>query len=411
MSDTLYVRLPPGAVPGCPLEWVLLEAEGAPSASGTTAEAPLPSARRVVALVPGSEVSVASAELPTRSPAKALSLAPFALEEQLAGDIEDLHFAVGGVDDGGQSTFVICERAAMERWLEVLGAVGAAPAALVPDFLAVPENPGNTVLWLENGQLVVRHPGEWPLLLDAVPLEDALEIAGVLGREDPPHVLCYCTVQEAEKESIALGAVAARLSSWRAQVLVDGALAALAVSAHHAPPLNLLQGAYSARGASRGSLHRWRVPLALGIALLLVAALGEGLEWSRARAEARRLDGLIADAAHQAMPDVHKLVDPRRQVEARLAQSPGTAAGGGVMSALSALAAARSAVPSMEIGNLDYADGITNLQLQVSDAAALEQARTALIAQGLGVQVQTAPEAAGSAMAARLRLTPGGGAQ
>lgn len=406
MSDTLYLRLPPGATPGCALEWVLLEADGAVAAQGIAMETPLPVARRLVALVPGAEVSLATAELPTRSPTKALQLAPFALEEQLAGDIDDLHFAVGGLDEAGKASFVVCEHAAMERWLEVLQAVGGTPASIVPDFLAVPENPGHTVLWVENGQVVVRHPGEWPVLLDADPLEDALEIAGVLGRDHPPHVLCYCMPQDEAAQGIALGAVASRLASWRAQVLVDGALGTLAVSAHHGSPPNLLQGAYASRGTRRSALYRWRIPVALGLALLLVAAVDEGLAWSRARAEAKHLDGLIADAAHQAMPDVHKLVDARRQVEARLAQSPGSAApGGGLLAVMAALAATRETAPAMEIGNLNFDGDTTDLQLQVPDAATLEQAKSVLAAHGFAVQVQMVPGAAGPTMAARMRLT------
>ena len=173
MSETLFVRLPPGAEPGAALEWVLLDAAGAQldrgvhvgmaqqpavdtadgaltETEGASSPSLLPTGRRVVAFVPATEVSVAAVELPARSASKALQLAPFALEEQLAGDIEQLHFAVGEQEDSGKTPFVVCARAAMERWLAVLDAAGLSPAALVPDFLAVPANPGHTVLANRN---------------------------------------------------------------------------------------------------------------------------------------------------------------------------------------------------------------------------------------------------------------------
>ncbi len=432
MSETLFVRLPPGATPGCALEWVLLDASGARMAAGThrgnaaaaaaewvgdaaTAEVAaeatlpvepaLPLGHRLVAFVPASEVSIAAVELPARSASKALQLAPFALEEQLAGDIDELHFAAGPQEDSGKTPFIVCTRAAMERWLEVLQSAGLSPAAVVPDLLAVPANPGHTVLWLEAGQVTVRAPGQWPMLLDAEPLDAALELAGVLGAPAQPHLLVYAAEALPESTQVALEAVGAQVASLRTQELADGALAALAVSALHEPPVSLLQGAYVSRGASTGGLARWRVPLALAAALVALALGGQVLDLTRARAESKRLDGLIADVAHQAMPDVQKLVDPRRQVEAKLAQTKGRVGADPLMTTLAALAAARDATPTLELDNVTYYDGTADLQVKAADANALEQVRTGLESSGYTAQLQIMPGNASGPPAARMRLS------
>ena len=428
MSETLFVRLPPAAEPGAALEWVLLDAAGAQldrgvhvgmaqqpavdtadgaltETEGASSPSLLPTGRRVVAFVPATEVSVAAVELPARSASKALQLAPFALEEQLAGDIEQLHFAVGEQEDSGKTPFVVCARAAMERWLAVLDAAGLSPAALVPDFLAVPANPGHTVVWLEGRMVTIRPPGQWPMLLDAEPLEAALELAGVLGAAMPPHVLVYAAEPEQTVHAVVLEAVGAQVGSLRIQMLTDGPLAALAVSALHEPPLTLLQGAYASRGASTGRLARWRVPLALAATLAALAVGGQVVDLMRARAEGKRLDGLIADVAHQAMPDVQKLVDPRRQVEAKLAQAKGRSGADGLTATLSALAAARDTTPTMELDNVTYYDGTADLQVKAVDANALEQVRSGLAARGYTAQLQVMPGTEGGPAAARMRLS------
>ncbi len=428
MSETLFVRLPPGAEPGAALEWVLLDDAGARLDQGVhvglaqlpapdtsdgalasveveTAPSRLPLGRRVVAFVPATEVSVAAVELPARSASKALQLAPFALEEQLAGDIEQLHFAVGEQEDSGKTPFVVCARAAMERWLEVLQVAGLNPAALVPDFLAVPANPGHTVVWLEGRMVTIRPPGQWPMLLDAEPLEAALELAGVLGAAVPPHLLVYAAEPEHTTHAVVLESVGAQVGSLRMQLLTDGPLAALAVSALHEPPLTLLQGAYASRGASTGRLARWRVPLALAATLAALAVGGQVVDLLRARSEAKRLDGLIADVAHQAMPDVHKLVDPRRQVEAKLAQAKGRSGVHGLTATLAALAAARDTTPTMELDNVTYYDGTADLQIKAADATALEQVRSGLAARGYTAQLQVVPGTEGGPAAARMRLS------
>lgn len=434
MSETLFVRLPPGAEPGAALEWVLLDpagarldqgvhvgavqsiavdaTEGVPaSGEAESSLSLLPMGHRVVAFVPATEVSVAAVELPARSASKALQLAPFALEEQLAGDIEQLHFAVGAQEDSGKTPFVVCAREAMERWLAVLQAAGLSPAALVPDFLAVPANPGHTVVWLEGRMVTIRPPGQWPMVLDAEPLEAALELAGVLGAAMPPHLLVYAAEPEHATHAVALESIGAQVGSLRMQLLTDGPLAALAVSALHEPPLSLLQGAYASRGASTGRLARWRVPLALAATLVALAVGGQVVDLMRARAEAKRLDGLIADVAHQAMPDVHKLVDPRRQVEAKLAQAKGRSGADGLTATLAALAAARDTTPTMELDNVTYYDGTADLQVKAADANALEQVRTGLAARGYTAQLQAMPSGEGGPAAARMRLSREGAVQ
>ncbi len=409
MSDTLFIRFPTAATDSSPFEWVRLDDAGVREDGGVTAAGDLGSlaalggTTRVVVLVPAAEVSFASAELPTRNTSRALQLAPFALEEQLAGDIDTLHFAAGPVDEAGRTPFVVVARATMERWLELLQQAGLVAAALVPDLLAVPDNPGHTVLWLEGSQVVVRPPGQWPMALDADPLEAALDIAGVTGTAAPPHVLVYTTADDHGAAEVALGAIAAQVASLRVQLLVDGALPALARSALHAPPVSLLQGTYASRGGRGGTAKRWRVPMALAASLLVLGLASLLVDLTRAKTELRRLDALIADAAHQAMPEVKKLVDPRRQVEARLIAARAHGGATGLMAALSAVATMRAQTPSLELQGVNYTDGTTDLEVTATDVAALEQVRSGLSAAGFTAQLQAAGASA-NGTSGRLQL-------
>ncbi len=51
--------------------------------------------RHVCVLVPGTDVLLTEPELPAKAGAKLQQIVPYALEEQLAEDIDDLHFAIG----------------------------------------------------------------------------------------------------------------------------------------------------------------------------------------------------------------------------------------------------------------------------------------------------------------------------
>src|SRR5450755_1448661 len=67
----------------------------APS-SGALANAVAAAAgRHVCVLVPGTDVLLLEPEVPARAGTKLAQIVPCALEEQLADDIDDLHFAIG----------------------------------------------------------------------------------------------------------------------------------------------------------------------------------------------------------------------------------------------------------------------------------------------------------------------------
>src|ERR1700758_1450840 len=96
MADWL-LRLPRTAQE--PATWLIASAGGAPLAA--TQSGPLAVAvgaaagRRVCVLVPGSDGLLGDPELPTRSGVKLQQLVPYALEEHLADNIDELHFAIG----------------------------------------------------------------------------------------------------------------------------------------------------------------------------------------------------------------------------------------------------------------------------------------------------------------------------
>src|ERR1044071_8354455 len=101
MPELLVIRLPSAAAEtiGAVAEWIVVDGAGA--RHGNVQSGPLDLAaaaaanRRVIVLVPGTDALLAEPVLPVKSGTKLAQVVPFALEEHLAADVEDLHFAVG----------------------------------------------------------------------------------------------------------------------------------------------------------------------------------------------------------------------------------------------------------------------------------------------------------------------------
>src|ERR1700683_2705523 len=183
MPQILLLRLPsPGQEE---TEWLVMdEAAGAVTArqrGPLTLAAAVSGSRKVVALAPAAQILLAEPELPPGSGVKLARAVPFALEEQLTEDIDHLNFAIGRRRSGGGTPVAVVSRAVLQGWVSSLTAAGLEPSALYPDISLIPENPGQTVLWLEKGRLAVRRPGALPFAVELSPVSEALAVAGLIA--------------------------------------------------------------------------------------------------------------------------------------------------------------------------------------------------------------------------------------
>jgi len=130
MADWLLLRLPRAA--GELASWLVADARGAPAGppqdGPLTLAAPRAAGRRVCVLVPGADVLLAEPDVPVKAGAKLQQLVPNALEEHLADDIDDLHFAIGKrAGESSRAPVAVVARALLDEWLAMLHAGGIEP--------------------------------------------------------------------------------------------------------------------------------------------------------------------------------------------------------------------------------------------------------------------------------------------
>ena len=135
MAEFLVIRIPPE--PDASFSWIVVTDDGTRLSSVSTG--PLVQAvamaaeRKVIALAPGTEVLLTQVNLPVRSPSKLRQAIPYALEEQLADDVEGLHFAAGKRTADGITPIAATARSNVESWMDTLGQAGLGASQIVAD--------------------------------------------------------------------------------------------------------------------------------------------------------------------------------------------------------------------------------------------------------------------------------------
>ncbi len=418
MSETLVVRL--GASNAGLAEWIVVDDTGActlaPAAGPVAGAAALASGRRVVCLLPATRVLRTRADLPVRNQNRLALALPFALEDLLAEDVDELHFASGVRHANGRISVAVIRRTHMDDCLALLAEAGLAPKAIFADSDGVADLAGTTTILLEDSQVILRDPGGDAVAAETDGLDALLSLwlaqarpAGDDGLTAPRQLQIYDATTDGWPNLFWEG-LQAQVPSIEVRRLPDGALGRLAAGVAVSPGVNLLQGPYAKRSTFASYWPRWRLAAALIAALGLTMLLNAGLETWRLKRESAALELELGQAIAHTFPgsaaqDVRALVDQRLQ-----ASDPqqGRAAGRQFLDTLRTVAGAITRTGNAQIETLNFRTGIMELAVRVPSADSLDSIRK-LVTEGgqLNAEIQSS-NAEGEQIQGRIRITPAG---
>lgn len=143
-------------------------------------------------LVSASEITFHQVTLPHRSRRHRLQVLPFILEEQLATDIECLHFAI--LQQSGKDCDVaVVEKSVMKKWIARCEQLGVRDPVLLPDVLMLPLAVEGWSAVRLSDQWLFRRDAYAGMIVESSWLAEMLTISAPLVIDSystpPPHVM------------------------------------------------------------------------------------------------------------------------------------------------------------------------------------------------------------------------------
>lgn len=372
--------------------------DGAP-VSGTLAEAAAAvEGRRATLVVPGDDVLLASAVVPGGSAVRAQQAIPFALEEQLADDVDELHFALGAKAKDEVWPVAVLGREAMTRIVEQCAQAGLRPTEVVPEPLVLAldgagrgrarvdtaSEPGESV-WtalLDRDRVVVRtHPHRgFACEADLLPL--MLEGA---YRDLPPggkaRLIAYRT--DARLSLDVPDGVELELRSC------DSPLELYASGLASTVRINLLQGEFSPKQRFDKAWKPWRWTAGLAACLCVALFAGKWLDYRRLAEREARIDAAIVETFSEALPG-KRMQRPQRQMRDALA-AIGAGGGDSFILRTSQIAESLATQPQTVLRSIGYRNGRFDLDLTTDALPTLDALKSEIEKRGsLGMSVQSA---------------------
>ncbi|MCC5794768.1 MAG: type II secretion system protein GspL [Chromatiales bacterium] len=422
MNQHLVIRIPEDE--HLPLEWVRLDAAGGlldgPVRSGLAElrDDIVATGLRVTVLLPATTVLRISPELPAAGRSRLLQMLPFALEDQLAEDIDELHFAAGSRSprDGSVPVAVI-RRTHLAELLQRLQEAGIHPHAVVAETDGLPEIPGTALLYVDQAQnRFLLRQASGPLVTAELDLLGSLLTPGFVAGQapeagdtqpPPPNLVVYA---DGEFESAPWRSTELHLASLDEHVMAQGLLPRLAAQVVSGPAVNLLQGGFARRSGLAMHWPRWRPAAALAAGVLVAALLVNAVEAWHLTRQSAALERVVEEAFRQTFPDERQIRDVRAQLESRrraLGRQP-EAASRQFLDSLDVLALALGETSSVRLEAINYRSGSMELRLLAPDVASLDSVRQRVTAAGrFQAEIQSA-NAVGDQVQGRMRITSGG---
>jgi len=388
MRPRLIVRL--SANPESPLSWVALDAQGraeGPTVAGDAEDlATAARGRQLLGLADGRDVLIVSTRIPTQSRARLSRAIPFALEDQLTEDIDDLHFAPGDRDAAGRLWVAVVARTRMAAWLDATVDAGTVDQ-IHPETLALPRHDGAWTVLLAADRFLVRTGPEAGFAGDPGNLEALLEAAlEEAGDEAPGRVVVY-------RPSGLLPQLPETGPTVEFRDVTDAtALLAENLDPRHTIPLRV--GRFARNNQATAQWRRWRPALALAAALLLLATGRASVEQWRLTQQRDALEQQLVAAFHSAFPGSD--IPPgqlRTVMESRLRhlRQGGNAHDSGFLAMLNRVAPVVADTASVSLSALSFRGDTLELELYADSLQTLDHVKRQLAAAGkLDVQVRSA---------------------
>lgn len=300
-----------------PYAWVKLDKRDRPVDKGQFIEAAFLNTyprqvRSVIGVAPSDSTAFHQIEVPTKNRGNMLAALPYALEDSLSEDIEDLHFTVLKWVPGGMVQVAVIASKTLLDYIHIFEEAGVTLDAIVPELSLLPVHPDSDAVIIKQAedQLLVKQNGHFSFNLDQDAFDDWWAVAENrqlnIGVNDQALAV---ELKSQGGEFVSHWAIGSDFRSWLEQVPEQLKNAS-----------SLLQGSFEPEHLKPDSRL---LNVSAGLALLALLSLGTS-NWIQANKLQVQFDAneqAIRQLFDEAFPGEEYLNRPRRQIASLLSIS------------------------------------------------------------------------------------------
>ena len=374
MSDTLLIHYNPDTPDQS--VWSMVNASGELTTKLTRGSledaAEFTHNNKVIMLLNSNFIHLNHIQLPTKNKQKLLNAAPFALEDQLADEIENLHFVIAGTSDKTSTAVACINKDTLDNILISCSQVNIKLDAILPDALCLTADAKQWAILFFNDSVYIQQN---PLLALSIDIDYYKTVFNhtLDSNETTPEKIIVFQPQDETCEQLE----GEKLNETEIINIAynDHPLVVFCGHYKQAMPLNLLQNDYKPISNSSIHLKRWRLAAALAFIWMITHLTNVAFQSNKLEASNQGLRTEIIQIYKEAFPKSKKIVNARVQMEQKLNElrSGGGENKAGFISILSDAHQAFSTNKDVTIQSISYRNNSMDITVTSNNLKSVEQ--------------------------------------
>lgn len=332
--------------------------------------------KKVSVLIDAHYTTLASVNVPSKNRNKQMQAVPFAMEDNLAEDIDDTYFALGTSDDNKVPVIAI-KRSLLEDTLELFKQQQIHLSEITADSVALPGSENQWCVLLDEDSALIKTASteshccdrdNLPLILQALLQQSASK----------PDSISYYYKADDEQASSMLEPIEIEIEPHTYQ---NHALEIFVQHLDDIHELNLLQGEFTPKRESNNWLKPWKSVAALAGLWICLYLTNAAILGSQLKEENLKLTRQIEKEFKRAIPDARKMTNMKNRVDRRLRELKTGNAGsrdGGFLQILSKVSPILAKNKKIDIKAAVYKNSFVDLDLTAKSLQDIEQVKEKL---------------------------------
>ncbi len=340
--------------------------------------------RRVIILLPIEQLYLGCVAVQTKNKKQLEKAIPFALEDDLTQDIEDLHFALGKRTENREIPVAVISKAHLDHLIKILSNVNILPDIITADVYGLEYSEQHWTLCIDDGHLIARTSDWNGFACDVADFSEFMQIAVSEQEQPPSNIIVYSHPDEQIDEIAKLENV--QLDDfWSPSAFIKGFSSESCI--------NLLQGSYAKADKTHKTIRPWKIAAALAAVWVAVSMLHTTIEYNRYNKLNESLTKQVDQVFKATFPDVKRVVNARVQMEQRIKKLTSSGAQTSSADFLKFLHQSGYELyknPNVSILDIQYKNKQLSLEIRAKDIQILEAVKTKLQSKDINAELKTA---------------------
>lgn len=340
--------------------------------------------RKVVILLPIEDLFITTVTVQTKNRKQLEKAIPYALEDDLAEDIEELHFAIGQRTHSGDIPVLVISKAKLDHLIDVLSGVNILPDIITADIFGLHRSDKQWIACVEE-QHVIARTGQWSGFgCEAGDFKDFIQIANEADVAAPEIIEVFRHPDEDMLEITQVPNVYIH-DNWSPIAYIQGF--------QDETSINLLQGPYAKADKQHKTTRPWKIAAALAGIWVALSIAQVSIEYWKLNRINNELNADIEQVFRRAFPEIKNVVNARVQMEQRIKELTNTGSSSGNADFLKLLHHSGYELnkdKNTSINGVQYKGNELSLDINAGDVQILENVKSKLLSKNIKAELKSA---------------------